>query len=278
MQNIFKILFFITLLTNLANAKSAKEAKPSFDCAKATTKVEKMICSDESGELQNLDRLYSKLYFSILKSIPKDTKQGQETRKNLKAFNTFMMTYRDRQICPYLAVDTEAQEDAQKEVPLGTPPYELHNQFSGVELEARCIKRNYLTAIALLAYSTINQETLNQKLKNKIYGDLLPLRVKDMFYIRGLQKYNLYNQFFQDEDKERIINFYTGYCERIHRYNLYINYEYDISKDLRDLNHISICFRINCEYEVEYMENIIDDISLVVKNNKNKLSGNENAY
>ncbi|WP_110863021.1 hypothetical protein, partial [Helicobacter cinaedi] len=227
-----------------------------------------------SGELQNLDRLYSKLYFSILKSIPKDTKQGWETRENLKAFNIFMMTYRDRQICPYLAVDTEAQEEAQKEVPLSTPPYELHNQFSGVELETRCIKRNYLTAIALLAYSTINQETLNQKLKNKIYGGLLPLRVKDMFYIRGLQKYNLYNQFFQDEDKERIINFYTGYCERIHRYNLYINYEYDISKDLRDLNHISICFRINCEYEVEYMENIIDDISLVVKNNKNKLLGN----
>ena len=278
MQKILVSLGVCIVLGIYLNAQSPQEAKPSFDCANATTKVEKMICNDESGELQNLDRLYSKLYFSILKSIPKDTKQGQEIRENLKAFNTFMMTYRDRQICPYLAVDTEAQEEAQKEGPLSTPPYELHNQFSGVELETRCIKRNYLTAIALLAYSTINQETLNQKLKNKIYDGLLSLRVKDMFYIRGLQKYNFYNQFFQDEDKERIINFYTGYCERIHRYNLYINYEYDISKDLRDLNHISICFRINCEYEVEYMENIIDDISLVVKNNKNKLSGNENAY
>lgn len=59
-----------------------------------------------------------------------------------------------------------------------------------------------------------------------------------MFYIRGLQKYNFYNQFFQDEDKERIIDFYIGYCKCIHQYNLYIDYEYD----------------------VEYMEHIINNI------------------
>ncbi|TLD81204.1 hypothetical protein [Helicobacter trogontum] len=94
------------------------------------------------------------------------------------------------------------------------------------------------------------------------------------FILEGCKKYNLYNQFFQDEDKEQIIDFYAGYCERIHQYNLYINYEYDISKDLVDLNHIFICFRINREYKMEYMENIIDDISLVIKNNKNKLLGN----
>lgn len=41
-----------------------------------------MICSDKSGELQKLDRLYSKLYFSILKSIPKDTKRGKKQEKN----------------------------------------------------------------------------------------------------------------------------------------------------------------------------------------------------
>ncbi|TLD81203.1 hypothetical protein [Helicobacter trogontum] len=75
------------------------------------------------------------------------------------------MSYEDRQICPYLAVNIKAQEEAQKEVSLSTPPYELHNQFSGVELEARCIKRDYLTAIILLAYSTINKEALSQKLK-----------------------------------------------------------------------------------------------------------------
>lgn len=56
--------------------------QPSFNCAKAKSKVEKMICSDKSGELQKLDRLYSKLYFSILKSIPKDTKRGKKQEKN----------------------------------------------------------------------------------------------------------------------------------------------------------------------------------------------------
>lgn len=76
MQNIFKTLFFITLLTNLANAKNAKEAKPSFDCAKATTKVEKMICNDESGELQNLDRQISQSYQIAKAKLDKNGKKA----------------------------------------------------------------------------------------------------------------------------------------------------------------------------------------------------------
>ena len=68
MQKILIVLGVFLMLSISANAQSPQEAKPSFDCAKATTKVEKMICEDSSGELQNLDRLYSKLYFSILKS------------------------------------------------------------------------------------------------------------------------------------------------------------------------------------------------------------------
>lgn len=47
---------------NLAYAESAEEAKPSFDCAKATTKVEKMICEDSSGELQELDSMMAQRY------------------------------------------------------------------------------------------------------------------------------------------------------------------------------------------------------------------------
>ncbi|RTJ39603.1 hypothetical protein C3H73_09555, partial [Campylobacter jejuni] len=76
MQKILIVLGLCLMLAISANAQSPKEAKPSFDCGKASTKVEKMICNDESGELQKLDRLYSKLYFSILKSIPKNTKEG----------------------------------------------------------------------------------------------------------------------------------------------------------------------------------------------------------
>lgn len=84
MQKFLIVLGLCLMLAISANAQSPKEAKPSFDCAKAKSKVEKMICSDKSGELQKLDRLYSKLYFSILKSIPKDTKEGQETKNKCK--------------------------------------------------------------------------------------------------------------------------------------------------------------------------------------------------
>ncbi|WP_034346460.1 hypothetical protein [Helicobacter trogontum] len=104
MTKIVFIVLSIALLTQKLSAKSSQKAhvklleskqdsklhakdsqiKSSFDCIKATTKVEKIICNDESGELQKLDRLYSKLYFSILKSIPKDTKQGQKIRKQQK--------------------------------------------------------------------------------------------------------------------------------------------------------------------------------------------------
>lgn len=95
MQKFLIVLGLCLMLAISTNAQSPKEAKPSFDCAKAKSKVEKMICSDKSGELQKLDRLYSKLYFSILKSIPKDTKKGQKTREKLKYFNHPVMSNRN---------------------------------------------------------------------------------------------------------------------------------------------------------------------------------------
>lgn len=82
MQKFLIVLRICVTLSININAQSPEEAKPSFNCAKAKSKVEKMICSDKSGELQKLDRLYSKLYFSILKSIPKDTKRGKKQEKN----------------------------------------------------------------------------------------------------------------------------------------------------------------------------------------------------
>lgn len=62
------IFTMLSLCVNLAYAESVKEAKPSFDCAKATTKVEKMICNDESGNLQNLDRYMTEVYAQLKKS------------------------------------------------------------------------------------------------------------------------------------------------------------------------------------------------------------------
>lgn len=57
-------------------AQSPQEAKPSFDCAKATTKVEKMICEDSSGELQNLDRQISQIYQDTKTKLDKNAKKA----------------------------------------------------------------------------------------------------------------------------------------------------------------------------------------------------------
>ena len=51
------------------NAQSPQEAKPSFNCTKAKSKVEKMICSDSSGELQNLDRYMNEVYTQLRKEL-----------------------------------------------------------------------------------------------------------------------------------------------------------------------------------------------------------------
>ncbi|WP_005219961.1 MULTISPECIES: hypothetical protein [Helicobacter] len=51
--------------------KVAMRQKPSFDYAKTTTKAEKIICSDESGDLQNLDRYMSKIYTQLRSELKK---------------------------------------------------------------------------------------------------------------------------------------------------------------------------------------------------------------
>lgn len=66
----------LSLCVNLAYAESAKEAKPSFDCAKATIKIEKMICEDSSGDLQNLDRRISQNYQHIKVKLDKNDKKA----------------------------------------------------------------------------------------------------------------------------------------------------------------------------------------------------------
>ncbi|ALU99945.1 hypothetical protein ATE51_02854 [Campylobacter coli] len=57
------------MLAISANAQSPEEAKPSFDCAKASTEVEKIICNDEDGELQNLDRYMGEVYTQLRKEL-----------------------------------------------------------------------------------------------------------------------------------------------------------------------------------------------------------------
>ncbi|PZT47181.1 hypothetical protein B6S12_10440 [Helicobacter valdiviensis] len=69
MQKFLMVLGICVTLSASANAQSPEEAKPSFNCAKANTEVEKMICNDESGELQNLDRYMGEVYTQLRKEL-----------------------------------------------------------------------------------------------------------------------------------------------------------------------------------------------------------------
>lgn len=65
-MNNFKTILVTSVLTTLAarNVYAAEEIKPSFDCAKAKTRVEKLICSDV--KLAKLDREMSSEYHSLV--------------------------------------------------------------------------------------------------------------------------------------------------------------------------------------------------------------------
>ncbi|HFP7627391.1 TPA: lysozyme inhibitor LprI family protein [Campylobacter jejuni] len=192
MQKILVVLGIFLMLAISANAQSPKEAKPSFDCAKASTEVEKMICNDESGELQKLDRLYSKLYFSILKSIPKDTKEGQKTREKLKYFNHSVMSNRNIFQCYFVApFETKKQEDRQSNY---------------------CIKQIYLEAIATLAFKMIDSEANREKwgFNERMKDFVVPIENSNGAYdmnIEFLPDYNLFNNFFENTTQSIVIDF-----------------------------------------------------------------------
>ncbi|RTK16626.1 hypothetical protein C3H34_09005 [Campylobacter jejuni] len=186
------VLGLCLMLAISANAQSPKEAKPSFDCSKATTKVEKMICNDEGGELQKLDRLYSKLYFSILKSIPKNTKEGQKTREKLKYFNHSVMSNRNIFQCYFVApFETKKQEDRQSNY---------------------CIKQIYLEAIATLAFKMIDSEANREKwgFNERMKDFVVPIENSNGAYdmnIEFLPDYNLFNNFFENTTQSIVIDF-----------------------------------------------------------------------
>ncbi|RDU61192.1 lysozyme inhibitor LprI family protein [Helicobacter sp. MIT 14-3879] len=207
MQKFLIVLGFFLMLSISANAQSPAEAKPSFDCGKASTKVEKIICNDESGGLKKLDRLYSKLYFSILKSIPKNTKEGQETRKQMQKFAKNFMDYRDNMRCFLLAKNDdkkEVEEVFNKGRENGIM-YENHNSvhfgFKPHHYKS-CIARVYKMGILLLSTNTIidtssliNKDTFYTCEDNMIL---------DIFSIKGLAKFRFYNKLFPQGYEETL--------------------------------------------------------------------------
>ena len=80
MQKILIVLGVFLMLSISVNAQSPQEAKPSFDCAKASTKVEKIICEDSSGELQNLDRYMAEVYTQLRNELKKSSLSDKNQR------------------------------------------------------------------------------------------------------------------------------------------------------------------------------------------------------
>ena len=212
-HKIICIFICILALLNLANAESIKVAKPSFDCTKAKSEVEKMICSDESGELQRLDRLYSKLYFTILKAIPKDTERGQKVRKNLKEFNRLVMDSRNSKHCPSITTREPIciHSNNPKNCPIDQFAYDKIDNVIG-----KCTKQIYLSAISALALYMVNDNDEDiKKLNDEYYntrineGNLIGNRfyVCEDCNIKNLLNYDLYNQFFEEKNKKLILEF-----------------------------------------------------------------------
>lgn len=189
------------------NAKDFKFS-PSFNCAKAKSDVEKMICSDSSGELQRLDRLYSKLYFSILKSIPKDTQEGQEVRGQMKEFAKNFMDYRDNMRCFLLAVNDDKKE-VEETYKVGRENGVMYENYGTLNFGISpkyykpCIARVYKMGILLLSANTLaDTSSLISEDRDYVCMDNMML---DRFSVKGLAKFKLYNKFFPQGYEKTII-------------------------------------------------------------------------
>ncbi|WP_121763347.1 lysozyme inhibitor LprI family protein [Helicobacter burdigaliensis] len=154
MQKFLIALGICVTLSISINAQSPKEAKPSFDCSKATTKVEKIICNDEGGQLKNLDRYMSEVYTQLRKELKISKFPDKEKRlkdlldsqrafiKNLNEVDSIKHSYEERithllkllgevldsnnkELCEY-ARRYESDENKWQEVPPSiNPPFSI---------------------------------------------------------------------------------------------------------------------------------------------------------
>lgn len=154
MTKTFFIILTMVFLSQSINAQSPKEAKPSFDCTKATTKAEKIICSDESGELKNLDRYMAEVYTQLRKELKISKFPDKEQRlkdlldsqrafiKNLDKVNYITGAYEKRitqllkllgevldsnnkELCEYARKDQFDENKWQKVPPSVNPPFSI---------------------------------------------------------------------------------------------------------------------------------------------------------
>lgn len=154
MTKTFFIILTMVFLSQSINAQSPKEAKPSFDCAKASTKAEKIICSDKSGELKNLDRYMAEVYTQLRKELKISKFPDKEQRlkdlldsqrafiKNLDKVNSITGAYEKRitqllkllgevldsnnkELCEYARKDQFDENKWQEVPPSVNPPFSI---------------------------------------------------------------------------------------------------------------------------------------------------------
>lgn len=76
----------VTIAAFLVSASTAASAgSPAFNCAKVSSKVEKMICGDST--LSDADSVNSDLYKEVLQTADKPNQVKQEQRQWLKGRN-----------------------------------------------------------------------------------------------------------------------------------------------------------------------------------------------
>lgn len=87
-------------------AASTARTYPSFDCRRARTRSERLVCSDE--DLAALDRAMSSRFYSALSNA------DRTTRAELRRSRDRFLAYRDR--CPTVACVDEAYRDRMDEI------------------------------------------------------------------------------------------------------------------------------------------------------------------
>jgi uncharacterized protein len=170
------IIVFMLLPINL----NAKEIKPSFDCKKAVTEVEKLICSD--NELSKLDVHMNKAYNKFKATL--DT----EWQKKLKKKQTRWLKNRSEIYC---------MKDKMKDATEGTRYYNESSQSGMQSLgKTECLIRAYQTHIKNLDDWTnrTNYDFFVEKDALAGYCDVPLSKVVSIFDKKGEELYACFNR------------------------------------------------------------------------------------
>ncbi|WP_051284346.1 lysozyme inhibitor LprI family protein [Desulforegula conservatrix] len=78
---LINILVLIVVTLVLVSIVSVHAAMPGFDCSKATTEVEKLVCSDD--RLADLDKQMADVFRALLSGLGENEKKAVKKEQNL---------------------------------------------------------------------------------------------------------------------------------------------------------------------------------------------------